>query len=80
MDKKHQKCTKIGGYSPFATPQDFFSKSGSITFVPLWCTTLMQKVIKKLMDSLTDPQITAITKDPYIDGPLNLHAAGFKIS
>ena len=26
MDKKHQKCPKNGGFPPFATPQDFFSK------------------------------------------------------
>ena len=27
-------------------PQDFFSKSGSVTFVPLWCPKFIQKTTK----------------------------------
>ena len=34
MDKKHQKCPKNGGFHQFATPQDFFQKSASVTFAP----------------------------------------------
>ena len=48
MDKKHQKCPQKEGFPPFATPYDFFQKSGSVTFVPLWCTNFMQKIRKIL--------------------------------
>ena len=33
---------------PFVTPKDFFQKSGSVTFVPLWCPNFMQKIRKIL--------------------------------
>ena len=33
-------------------PQDFFQKSGSITFVPLVFPNFMQKIRKELMDDL----------------------------
>ena len=46
MDKKHQKCTKNGGFPSFVNPKIFFQKSGSVTFVPLWCTNFMQKIKK----------------------------------
>ena len=52
MTKKHKKCPKNGGCPPFVTPKAFFSKIGSVTFVPLWCPNFMQKIRKKLMDSL----------------------------
>ena len=32
-EKKHQKCPQNGN----GDPQDFFQKSSSVTFVPLWC-------------------------------------------
>ena len=48
LDKKHQECPKNGSFPPFATSQDFFQKSGSVTFVPLWCTNFMQKIRKIL--------------------------------
>ena len=33
---------------PHLRPQDFFfQKSGSVTFVPLWCPNFMQKIRKK---------------------------------
>ena len=48
MDKKHQKYPKNVVFPPFVTPQDFFQKSGSVTFVPLWCTNFMQKFRKIL--------------------------------
>ena len=46
MDKKHQKCPHH--FPPSVTPQDFFQKSGSVTFVPLWCPNFMQKIRKIL--------------------------------
>ena len=46
MDKKSQKCPQNGGSPPFVTPQDFFQKSGSATYVPLWCPNFMQKIRK----------------------------------
>ena len=62
MDKKHQKCPKNGGFPPFATPKIFFQKSGSVTFVPLWCTNFMQK-IRKILRAVSE-----IFKDGLTDG------------
>ena len=39
-------------FSPFANPKDFFSKSGSVTFVSLWCHNFMQKLEKSNRRSL----------------------------
>ena len=36
------------GFPPFVTPRNFFQKSGSVTFVPLWCPNFMQKIRKVL--------------------------------
>ena len=36
------------GFSPICDPKIFFQKSGSVTFVPLWCTNFMQKIRKIL--------------------------------
>ena len=48
MDKKPQKYPQNEGFPPFVTPpQDFFQKSSSVTFVPLWCPKFMQKIRKK---------------------------------
>ena len=52
MDKKHQKYPQNGGFPPFVTPQDFFQKSGSVTFAPLWCPNFMQKLEKNIERSL----------------------------
>ena len=46
MDKKHQKCPKNGGFPHLWPPKIFFQKSGSVTFVPLWCPNFMQKIRK----------------------------------
>ena len=46
MNKKHQKFPKNGVFPQFVTPQDFFQKSGSVTFVPSWCPNFMQKIEK----------------------------------
>ena len=34
------------GFSPICDPQDFIQKSGSVTFVLLWCPNFMQKLDK----------------------------------
>ena len=39
-------------FPPFANPKDFFSKSGSVTFVSLWCHNFMQKLEKSNRKSL----------------------------
>ena len=46
MDKKHQKYPKSWGFPHLRPPQIFLQKSGSITFVPLWCSNFMQKIRK----------------------------------
>ena len=73
MDKNIKTTPKMG-FSPFVTPKIFFQKSGSITFVPLWCPNFMQKLEKTneqclrylktdtRMDGLTTE---VITKDPF---------------
>ena len=48
MDKKHQKCPKTGVFPHLRPPKIFFQKSGSVTFVPLWCTNFLQKIRKIL--------------------------------
>ena len=50
--QKHQKCPKNGGFPPFVTPKIFFQKSGSVTFILLWCPNFMQK-IEKLLNRLS---------------------------
>ena len=35
------------GFPQICDPQySFYKKSGSVTFVPLWCPNLMQQIIK----------------------------------
>ena len=68
-------------FSPICDPQDFFQKSGSVTFVPLWYPNFMQRIRKNNERSLrysktdhrrttdgpqTDHERTrAITKNPF---------------
>ena len=54
IDQKHQKYPKNGVFPPFVTPQDFFSKAGSVTFVPLWCPNFLQKIRGPWTDKPTD--------------------------
>ena len=44
--EKTSKMPQKWGFSPICDPQDFFQKSGSVTFVPLWCSNFMQKIRK----------------------------------
>ena len=57
MSKKHKKYPQNGVFSPFVTPKIFFQKSGSVTFVPLWCTNFMQK-IRKIVEIFKDERTT----------------------
>ena len=50
--QKHQKCPQNGVFPPSVTPKIFFQKSGSVTFVPLWCPNFMQKTRKTNEQSL----------------------------
>ena len=79
MDKKHQKFPKNGGFPPFATPPDFFSKIELCHFCTLWCTNFMQKIRKIFRevseifkdgrtDQRTDGRTWVITSD-YIGPP-----------
>ena len=73
MEKNIQNTPKMG-FSPICDPQDLFQKSGSVTFVPLWCSNLKQKLRKNQLTvseifkdrPRTDhqPRTRAITKDP----------------
>ena len=75
MDKKHQKYPQNGFFPQFVIPQDFFPKSGSVTFVPLWCRNFMQNIRKtyewslrylktdRQTDQRTDRRTRAITRD-----------------
>ena len=46
MDKKHQKYPQNGVFPHLWPPKSFFQKSGSVTFVSLWCFNFMQKIWK----------------------------------
>ena len=50
MDKKDQKCSKNGSIPLFENLQDFFQKSGSVTFLHLWYPNFMQNKTKYTMD------------------------------
>ena len=47
MDKKHQKYPKNGGFPPFVTPQDFFSKIGLCHFCTLYGALTSCKKLEK---------------------------------
>ena len=72
MSKKRQKYPQNGVFPHLWPPKIFFQKSGSVTFVTLWCPNFMKKLEKTYERSLrylttdqTDgPQTSAITKDP----------------
>ena len=76
MQRYGQKTSKMPqkwGFSPISNPQDFFQKSGSVTFVPLRCPNFIQKLEKtndrslrylKTDQGTTDGRTRAITKDP----------------
>ena len=75
------------GFPQFATPQDFFQKSGSVTFVPLWCNNFMQKiriilraVSEIFKDGRTDHRLTDGRTDmgDYI-GPSRVNPGSKKI-
>ena len=65
------------GFSPISEPQRFFSKSGSVTFVSLWCHNFMQKLEKSNRRSLRYLKTThgrthgPIDRGDYI-GPLQI--------
>ena len=43
-----KNAPKMGVFPHLRPPKIFFQKSGSVTFVPLWCTNFMQKIRKIL--------------------------------
>ena len=71
MDKNIKYTPKMGVFPHLWPPKIFFQKSGSVTFVPLWCPNFMQKIRKKqwtvseiFKDRRMDQRTRAITKDP----------------
>ena len=64
MDKKYKNAPKMG-VSPICDPQDFFQKSGSATFVPLWCPNFMHKTRKSQLT------VSEIFKDGRTDWRTN---------
>ena len=74
--KNFKNAPKMGVFPHLRPPKIFFQKSGSVTFVRLWCTNFMQK-IKKILRAVSEifkdgqtngptdgPRTRAITKDP----------------
>ena len=68
-----KNAPKMGVFPHLWPPKILFQKSGSVTFVPLWCPNFMQKIRKTNERSLrylkmdrrtTDGRTRAITKDP----------------
>ena len=66
----------MGVFPHLRPPKIFFQKSGSVTFVPLWCPNFMQKTRKtneqseifkdRLTHGRTHGRTTeVITKDPF---------------
>ena len=76
MQRYRQKTSKIPQkweFSPFVTPKIFFQKSGSVTFVPLWCSNFMQK-IRKSYWTVSEISKDGPWRDPQItDGQRWLH-------
>ena len=63
MDKKTSKnAPKRGVFPHLRPPGNFFQKSGSVTFVPIWYTNFMQKILKILR------AVFEIFKDGPTDG------------
>ena len=53
----------MGVFPHLRPPRFFFQKSGSVTFVPLWCPNFMQKIRKNQW------AVSEIFKDGRTDGP-----------
>ena len=73
------------GFFSICNPHDFFQKSGSVTFAPLWCPNFMQKLEKNIERSLrylmTDRQADRQTDKGNYYGPhqVNLGSKNCKI-
>ena len=61
--KNIKNAPKMWVFPHLRPPKIFFQKSGSVTFVPLWCTNFMQK-IRKILRAVSE-----IFKDGRTDGP-----------
>ena len=79
MNKKHQKYSKNRALPHLWPPKIFFKKSGSVTFVPLWCPNFMHKLKKtnelfmrylkqtnEPIDKGTEEQTKAIARGPKL--------------
>ena len=51
--KNIKNAPKRGFFPHLRPPTIFFQKSGSVTFVPLWCTNFMQK-IRKILKAVSE--------------------------
>ena len=63
--KNIKNAPKMGVFPHLRPPKIFFQKSGSVTFVPLWCTNFMQK-IRKILRAVSE-----IFKDGRTNGRTN---------
>ena len=63
--KNIKNAPKMGVFPHLRPPKIFFQKSGSVTFVPLWCTNFMQKNRKILR------AVSEIFKDGRTNGRTN---------
>ena len=70
MDKKHQKYPQNGDFPPFVTPQDFFQKSGSVTFVPLGRSLRYLKT-EGQTDGQTDGPLRTPSGEPGVQNNLS---------
>ena len=61
--KNIKNTLKRGFFPHFRPPKIFFQKSGSVTFVPLWCTNFMQK-IRKILRAVSE----IFNNGPWTDG------------
>ena len=59
--KKKTTMPLHGFFSQLWTPKIFFQKSGTVTFVPLWCPNF----IYLKTDTHTDTRTWTITNDPF---------------
>ena len=60
--KNIKNAPKMGVFPHLRPPKIFFQKSGSVTFVPIWCTNFMQK-IRKILRAVSE-----IFKDGQTNG------------
>ena len=67
MDKKHQKYPQNGGFPPFVTPQDFFSKIGLCHF----CTFMVDLTSCKKLEKTDGRSLSYLKTDRPTNGQMD---------